>query len=133
MRYIDVHCHLDGGHYGNLDALFERLKAAGVQKIIAVGFDLQSSVFCRDIAKLNDICYFTAGFHPTELAKYREGDLDKIAKLAEDKKCVAIGEIGLDYHYPDTQKALQRRIFGEQLKLACNLGLPVQIHSRDCA
>ncbi len=133
MRYIDVHCHLDGGHYGNLDALFERLKAVGVQKIIAVGFDLQSSAFCRDIANLNDICYFTAGFHPTELAKYREGDLDKIAKLAEDKKCVAIGEIGLDYHYPDTQKALQRRIFGEQLKLACNLGLPVQIHSRDCA
>lgn len=133
MKFIDAHCHLDGGHYGDLSGLFERLRSAGVEKIIAVGFDLRSSVFCRDLAKANDICYFTAGFHPTELSKYREGDLDEIARLAEDKKCVAIGEIGLDYHYPDTQKELQRRIFEGQLKLAHGLGLPVQIHSRDCA
>ena len=133
MKFIDVHCHLDGGHYGDLNALFDKIKAAGVEKIIAVGFDLPSSKFCQNTAKLHDMCYFTAGFHPTELKKYRDGDLEKIAELAADKKCVAIGEIGLDYHYPDTDKPLQRRIFTEQLVLADKLGLPVQIHSRDCA
>ena len=76
---------------------------------------------------------FTAGFHPTELKGYKEGDLEKIAVLASHKKCVAVGEIGLDYHYPDTDKDLQREVFLKQLYLADKLGLPVQIHSRDCA
>lgn len=133
MRFIDVHCHLDGGHYGDLDVLIQKIKDAQVQKIIAVGFDLQSSVFCRDMAEKYDSCYFTAGFHPTELKDYREGDLDEIAALSSHPKCVAIGEIGLDYHYPDTDAELQKKVFLRQLELADKVKLPVQIHSRDCA
>ncbi len=133
MRYIDVHCHLDGGHYGNLDDMLGRVQAAGVQKIIAAGFDLQSSGFSREVSEKYPFVYFTAGFHPTELKGYKEGDLEKIAVLASHKKCVAVGEIGLDYHYPDTDKDLQREVFLKQLYLADKLGLPVQIHSRDCA
>ncbi len=133
MRYIDVHCHLDGGHFGGLGGLFARLKELGVEKVVAAGFDLQSSEFSYRLAEEYEGVYFTAGFHPTELKKYREGDLEKIAALAAHEKCVAIGEIGLDYHYPDTNKPLQREIFGAQLDLAEKLGLPVVIHSRDCA
>ncbi len=133
MRYIDVHCHLDGGHFGDLKELIDRLNAVGVERVIASSFDLQSSEFSAELAEKFDGVYFTAGFHPTELKKYREGDLEKIAALARRKKCVAVGEIGFDYHYPDTDKPLQRRIFGEQLILADELGLPVVIHSRDCA
>lgn len=133
MRYIDVHCHLDGGHYGDLDNLFEKLRAAGVEKVISAGFDLQSSKFCRDISGKYAGCYFTAGFHPTELSKYKDGDLEEISRLADNPKCVAIGEIGLDYHYPDTDKPLQTRVFIEQLRLAHDKKLPVEIHSRDCA
>ncbi|MDE6356819.1 MAG: TatD family hydrolase [Clostridia bacterium] len=133
MRYIDVHCHLDGGHFGDIGGLLARLNALGVEKVIAAGFDLQSSEFCCGLAEKYEGVYFTAGFHPTELKKYNGGDLEKIAALAAREKCVAIGEIGLDYHYPDTDKPLQRRIFGEQLELADKLGLPVVIHSRDCA
>lgn len=133
MNFIDVHCHLDGGHFGDLNALLSDIKGAGVKKIIAVGVDLPTSEFCRDFAKVNDMCRFTAGFHPTELKNYKEGDLEKIAEIAQDENCVAIGEIGLDYHYPDTDKHFQRRIFTEQLILADKLSLPVQIHSRDCA
>lgn len=133
MRFIDAHCHLDGGHYGDIAALLDKIGAAGVQKIICAGFDLQSSVFCAQLAEKYPTCYFTAGFHPTELKKYRAGDLDGIEKLASHKKCVAIGEIGLDYHYPDTDKHLQQEMFLRQLSLAEKLGLPVQIHSRDCA
>lgn len=133
VRYIDVHCHLDGDCYGDINGLMQKIQAAGVQKIIAVGFDLPTSVLSRNMAEKYDFCYFTAGFHPTELKDYREGDLNKIAELATHPKCVAIGEIGLDYHYPDTDKEKQHKTFVEQLKLAHVLSLPVQIHSRDCA
>lgn len=133
MKLIDVHCHLDGGHYGDLDGLFARLNAAGVEKVVSAGFDLNSSVFCRGLSEKYAGCYFTAGFHPTELKDYKEGDLKKIAELAAHEKCVAIGEIGLDYHYPDTDKELQCEVFLSQLNLADRLSLPVVIHSRDSA
>lgn len=133
MRYLDVHCHLDGDSYGDLDLLFEDFAAAGVEKVIAVGFDLVSSEFSKELSESFPSCYFSAGFHPTELKKYKEGDLEKIAALAKHPKCVAIGEIGLDYHYPDTDKPFQHEIFVRQIAMADKLALPVQIHSRDCA
>lgn len=133
MRLIDVHCHINDSDYGDVTALLNRARACGVEKIIAVGFDVGSSEYCRALSARFNGVYFCAGFHPTELSKYREGDLDKIRALAEDGKCVAIGEIGLDYHYPDTDKELQREIFARQILLADELELPVQIHSRDSA
>lgn len=133
MRFIDVHCHINEEDYGSVETLLNNIKAAGVEKIISVGFDLSSSEYCKSLAEKYAWVYFTAGFHPTELSKYKEGDLEKIAKLAAHEKCVAIGEIGLDYHYPDTDKPLQHRIFRQQLDMAEKLNLPVQIHSRDCA
>lgn len=133
MKFIDVHCHINDDDYGSVDKLLNSVKSAGVEKIIAVGFDIPSSEYCMSLAEKYGFVYFTAGLHPTELKNYTDGDLDKIAALAVHGKCVAIGEIGLDYHYPDTDKQLQTRIFREQLKLAQKLNLPVQIHSRDCA
>ena len=133
MNYIDVHCHLDGGHFGDLDCLLKRVQACGVQKLIAVGVDLPTSEFCRELSEKYPFVYFTAGYHPTELSTYSGGNLQKIANLATHEKCVAIGEIGLDYHYPDTDKPLQREAFLNQLHLANELKLPVEIHSRDSA
>ncbi|MCM1438096.1 MAG: TatD family hydrolase [Roseburia sp.] len=131
--FTDVHCHLDYKNYGNLDGLIAKCESAGVGRIITVGFDLPSSYMAAEIAEKYPCVYFTAGFHPTELKDYREGDLEKIAKLCAHEKCVALGEIGLDYHYPDTDKELQNRVFSAQLRLANELKMPVQIHSRDCA
>lgn len=133
MKYIDVHCHINDKDYGPVEELLSRVKACGVEKIISVGFDLPSSEYCKELAEKYQFVYFTAGFHPTELKKYRQGDLEKIEQLAKHEKCVAIGEIGLDYHYPDTDKPLQTEIFKAQIKLAHKLCLPVQIHSRDSA
>lgn len=133
MKYIDVHCHLDGRHFDDLDGLFASLKKSGVEKVITCGVDLQTSIAVKEIAERYEGCYFTAGFHPTELKDYRESHLEKIACLARHEKCVAIGEIGLDYHYPDTDKPLQQEVFKKQLKLAFELSLPVQIHSRNSA
>lgn len=131
--FIDVHCHLDKTTYGDLETLMEKCAENGVGRIITVGFDLPSSYLAAELAESYDGVYFTAGFHPTELKSYHEGDLTEIARLCGHKKCVALGEIGLDYHYPDTDKELQRRVFLEQLQLADSLKIPVQIHSRDCA
>ncbi len=134
MRYIDVHCHLDGDCYGSMDGLFARLQDAGVEKVIAAGYDLATSELFAAYADKYPACYFTAGFHPTELSKYHEGDLARIAEISRHPKCVAIGEIGLDYHYPDTtDKPLQKDVFVRQIELAESLGMPIQIHSRDCA
>ncbi|MDE7083075.1 MAG: TatD family hydrolase [Clostridia bacterium] len=133
MRYIDVHCHLDGRHFDDLDELFSKLKCCGVEKVITCGVDLPTSFAVREIAERYEGCYFTAGFHPTELKEYKESDLEKITELARHEKCVAIGEIGLDYHYPDTNKPLQQEVFIKQLQLADGLGLPVEIHSRNSA
>ena len=133
MKFIDVHCHLDDRYFEDSDGLFAELERCGVEKVITCGVDLQTSVAVKEIAEKYRGCYFTVGFHPTELQTYREGDLEKIAALARHEKCVAIGEIGLDYHYPDTDKPLQAEMFEAQLSLAEKLGLPVQIHSRDSA
>lgn len=133
MSYIDVHCHLDLHTYGDLSSLIEKCGESGVDKIMTVGFDLPSSRLAASLAERYAGVYFTAGFHPTELKEYGAVKLNEIAALCAHKKCVAVGEIGLDYHYPDTQKQLQKDAFIAQLELAASLKLPVQIHSRDCA
>lgn len=77
MRFIDVHCHLNGEDYGDLDALIKRLQSAEIEKVISVGFDLPSSEYSEKLAEKYPCVYFTAGFHPTELKSYRDGDLKK--------------------------------------------------------
>ena len=133
MNYIDVHCHINDEEYGSVEKLIKNIQTAGIKKIISVGFDLPSSEYCKDLSEKYDCVYFTAGFHPTELKNFKDSDLGQIEELASHKKCVAIGEIGLDYHYPDTDKELQHRVFKTQLALAKKLNMPVQIHSRDSA
>lgn len=133
MKLIDVHCHINSEDYGDVDTLMNNILSSGVCKIISVGFDLPSTLYSMQLAKKYPFVYFTAGFHPTELKNYRAGDIDRIEEIAQDEKCVAIGEIGLDYHYPDTNKELQTQVFVAQLELAKKLNLPVQIHSRDSA
>lgn len=131
--FIDVHCHLNYSDYSDLDGLIAECAAQNVKKLVCIGFDIPSSLLARDLAEKFPSVWFAAGFHPTELKKYREGDLDVIRGLCGHRKCVALGEIGLDYHYPDTDKPLQKELFIRQIRLASELGLPVQIHSRDCA
>ena len=79
--YIDVHCHLTGGEYGDVGALVRSLEDAGIGKVISAGFDIPSSEGGAELAEKYTMVYFTAGFHPTELKKYRDGDLYRILKL----------------------------------------------------
>ena len=135
--YIDVHAHLSGEEYESVDGVrgvLARAREAGVGTVIASGFDVESSVRSMRLAEEYDGVYFCAGFHPSELKKWQDGDLERLKILCLHEKCVAVGEIGLDYHFDDNPpKEVQRAAFIEQLKIACELGLPVVIHSRDAA
>ena len=135
--YIDIHCHLTGGEFeevGGVDAVISRAKENGVKRIVCSGYDLDSSYAAAQLAEEYEEVYFCAGFHPSELKKYKEGDLEKIFALCGHEKCIAVGEIGLDYHFEDNPAPeTQRRLFVEQLVLADKAGLPVVLHSRDAA
>lgn len=135
--YIDVHCHLTGDEYesvGGVEETIARAEESGVKRMICSGFDLPSAYAAAALAERFESVYFCVGFHPSELKKYREGDLDELERLATHKKCVAIGEIGLDYHFDDNPpKELQKELFVRQLVLADKAGLPVVVHSRDGA
>ncbi len=135
--YIDAHCHLTGEEFetlGGVEAIVNRAEEAGVSRMVCSGFDLPSSIKAAELAERFEGVYFCAGFHPSELKKYKEGDLEEIERLCKREKCVAVGEIGLDYHYDDNPpKDTQRELFIKQLELASRMGLPVVLHSRDAA
>ena len=135
--YIDIHCHLTGDEYnqkGGVEQVLARAKAAGVSRVVCSGFDLESSRRAKALAEKYDGVYFCAGFHPSELFKYHDGDLEEIERLCGHEKCIAVGEIGLDYHYENNPpKQMQRALFLKQLELADRLKLPVVLHSRDAA
>jgi TatD DNase family protein len=134
MRYIDVHCHLNDPAFSDVAPVVEAMKAAGLVLAVCAGYDMESSYRAREIAEKYDFVYFSAGFQPQEVGKYRSGDIERLRSLARHEKCLAVGEIGLDYHYPDNPpKEVQKEIFVAQLKMASEEGLPVVIHSRDCA
>ena len=135
--FIDVHCHLTGEEYEGVGGIEEVLKRAdehGVKRVICSGFDLVSSTQAKELSERYENVYFCAGFHPSELAKYKDGDLEKIRELCRHKKCVALGEIGLDYHFEDNPpKDRQKELFIRQLILADEENLPIVLHSRDAA
>lgn len=135
--YIDVHCHLTAPEFfevGGVAAAVKRAEENGVGLMICSGCEADSSTYAKEIAEAHENVYFCAGLHPGELHKYREGDLDRIRALCQHEKCVAVGEIGLDYHFDNNPAPeIQRDIFHKQLVLADELGLPVVIHSRDAA
>ena len=132
--YIDIHCHLTGGEYGNVEDVLARAKENGVGLIVCSGFDLDSSYAAAELAELYENVYFTAGFHPSELFKYQNGDWEKLRALCRHEKCIAVGEIGLDYHFDDNPpKEMQREFFVKQMGIADGLGLPIVVHSRDAA
>ena len=134
---IDVHCHLTGEEFdsvGGVEEVLRRAREHGVGRVICSGFDLASSKIAKALSEQYADVYFCAGFHPSELKKYVEGDLAEIRALCQHEKCVALGEIGLDYHFEDNPpREMQRELFIRQLQLADELGLPVVLHSRDAA
>ncbi len=130
---IDVHAHFAEEGY-EFPAEWEKIEAAGVSRVILAADTLEHAVWHARFAKTHEGAFFTVGVHPSELADFGRKTVEALKETAADEKCVAVGEIGLDYHYADPDKAAQRAAFEAQLDAAEELGLPEQIHSRDaCA
>jgi TatD DNase family protein len=129
---IDSHCHLHDEKFADdLDEVLVRAKNADVKKFITIGCDIPTTKKAQSLAGQLPHIYFTAGFHPHEASKLNDEALLELKALAQDQKCVAIGEIGLDYYYLHSNKEAQIYAFKKQMDLAIELDLPVVIHLRD--
>ena len=133
--FVDTHCHLDDEKFSDdLNEVIERAKLAGVTRIINFGSTLKSSEIATQLSSTYEGLFAGVGVHPEEIEDFSKNNaVDIIVNLTKNDKVVAIGEIGLDYHWTqDTEiKEIQQKIFIQQLDIARQLNLPVCIHERD--
>lgn len=128
----DTHAHLnDEAFAGDLAATLLRAREAGVSRINVVGCDWETSRQAVALAEQYDEIYGVVGIHPSDSKTYSDELEADILSWGQREKVVAIGEIGLDYHYDDTDREIQDIVFRRQIRLAKKLDLPLVIHSRD--
>lgn len=129
---IDSHCHLNHELLRHeAEAALERAASAGVGRVVVVGYDIESSIEAVELARLHLPVYAAVAVHPHDAKSFDEGAKARLEELAQSAKVVAIGEIGLDYHYDFSPREAQFQAFRSQLKLARRTGLPVIIHCRE--
>ncbi|AQQ70801.1 putative deoxyribonuclease YcfH [Limihaloglobus sulfuriphilus] len=132
MSLIDTHAHLTfEGLVENLDDVLGRSRDAGVDTWVTVGTSPQENIKNIELARRYDNMYAAAGFHPHDARLITEDDLQALSKQINDDKVVALGEIGLDYHYNYSEPQIQQDIFRKQLEIAAAAGMPVILHSRE--
>lgn len=134
MKVVDSHCHLDDKQFAaDRDATIERARAAGVERMMAIGTgqgppDLEAGI---RLAGQHPFIFATVGVHPHDAAKAVPETFDRLAGLALNPKVLAVGEIGLDYHYDFSPRETQRQVFIRQLELAARSRKPIVIHTRE--
>ncbi len=134
MRLADSHCHLDHRKFAeDRGAVIERARAAGVERMLAIGTgegpdDLEAGL---RLATEYPFILATTGVHPHDASKTNSGTFDRLRELAAHPKIVAIGEIGLDYHYDFSPRETQMEVFRRQLEVAAEAKLPIVIHTRE--
>ena len=134
MTLVDTHCHLDFTAYDGIRAeVVRRALDSGVTRIINPGTDLERSRAAVALADATPGIDAAVGIHPNSTADFTAALLDELRALAQHPRVVAIGEIGLDYHWDDSPKAMQWGAFEAQLALAAELQLPVIVHNRDAS
>jgi len=134
VKLVDSHCHLDDERFDeDRDQVIERARAAGVERMMAIGTgdgppDLETAVRQAD---RYPFIYATIGIHPHDAAKTTDESFARLRDLAAHPKVLAIGEIGLDYHYDFSPRDVQRSVFERQLDIAAGTGKPIVIHTRE--
>jgi TatD DNase family protein len=130
---IDSHCHLtDPRLLEQLDDVLSRAAAAGIEKMITIGTRPDDDVAAIELCgKHPDVLRCAIGVHPNYCHEVDESELPRLRELQADRSVVALGEMGLDYHYDFADRPRQRRFFDSQLQLAAALGRPVVIHCRE--
>ncbi len=131
---FDTHAHYDDEEFdGDRDSILSELPGKGIAKLVDVGSSLESSMKACALAEKYPHVYCAVGVHPSETAGLNEDNFIQLKNKCLHEKCVAVGEIGLDYHWNEPSPALQKKWFVRQLALAREINKPVIIHSRDAA
>ena len=134
MMIIDSHAHLDDSRFDyDRDMIIKNLKNNGIELVINIGADLKTSIASVSLADKYDNIYAAVGVHPHSAKEMDNSTIEILKSFAKRDKVVAIGEIGLDFHYDNSPRDIQRKWFKEQLKLAKEVDLPVIIHTREAA
>lgn len=129
---IDSHAHLNDKRFDlDRDYLIENLKNNGIELVVNVGADMESSRASVDLAQKYEAIYAAVGIHPHSATEMNEETLKEIEELSKGEKVVAIGEIGLDYYYDNSPRDIQRECFRTQIRLAKKLDMPIVVHTRD--
>ena len=130
--YFDTHAHLDDEAFDpDREEVLRRIRASGVERVVNPGCNAASTRKAAALADAWDFIWFAAGYHPEDLASLTEEGYGTVRTLAAHPKCVAIGEIGLDYYWDTSRKEEQKALFRRQLELALELDKPVIIHDRE--
>lgn len=133
---FDTHAHYDDSAYDDdRDYLLRDFAKHGVGAVVNIGTNIQTSVMTAELSNKYDNVYGVVGIYPSEVALLEDTqNVNMLRQLVNDnEKVVAIGEIGLDYHYEETDKELQKKWFAGQMELAAELKVPIVVHSRDAA
>lgn len=128
---VDTHCHIFSEYYKDIDEVVMQAKEAGVGMIIVNGIDRKSNEEILRLVSKYDIVYGALGIQPENVENVVDDDFKFIEEHINDDKILAIGEIGLDYHY-DIDREIQKEVFRRQLDLARKYNKPVIVHSREC-
>lgn len=129
---FDTHSHYDDERFNeDRQSLLNSNHTAGVTSIVTCGCDIETTEFAKKLSEEFDFVYFAAGFHPENLEGASLSDLNTIEEYAKHSKCVAIGEIGLDYHWMSSSKEVQKNFFVSHIELAKKLDMPVIVHDRE--
>mgnify|MGYP003312955777 FL=1 len=129
---IDTHVHLNDNAYNDiLNEIIQSANNNGINKMIIIGCDYQSSLKAIEIAKKYENIYAMVGLHPSEVDHETDRDLNWLKELLVEDKVIGVGEIGLDLYWTKENKDLQIEYFEKQLQLSLEYNLPISIHSRD--
>ncbi|MEH7383980.1 TatD family hydrolase [Bacillus sp. JJ1521] len=129
---IDTHAHLNAIQYqDDLEEVIERALSEGVERIVVVGFDRETITRAIELADQYEFIYATIGWHPVDAIDMTDEDLEWIEELSAHPKVVALGEMGLDYHWDKSPKDIQKEVFRKQIALAKKVKLPIMIHNRE--
>ncbi len=129
---FDTHVHLNDDQFNDdLEEVIERARLNGVGRVVVVGFDEKTIKRAIELIDMYDFMYAAIGWHPVDAIDLTDDHLDWIQELTAHPKVVAIGEIGLDYHWDKSPKDVQQAVFRRQIQLAKKLDLPIIIHNRE--
>jgi TatD DNase family protein len=126
---VDTHCHLD--MLEDLDGVLARMRDAGVERAVTIGVDLASSEWAVRTAAERPELWATVGLHPHDAKDRSDALMARLEELASHPSVVAIGETGLDYHYDNSPRDVQREVFAEQIRMARRAGKALVIHTRE--